>query len=186
MKIRHKTSLKLILLGLAGAFLSACQTSSSFRSVEHIDFRADRYDELRLVAEFNECKNEGLELDRRAQESKDFSLHLASAEKLLSCHYELDGNIALVDEEQNMKVVALSAQNFVKGGSINRARTASEVFDLSFSARDLVYPDGSSFKETMSVILDDSESVNLFALASTNARPKLKKEIRRAWHWMEN
>tara|TARA_B100000900_G_C20442227_1_gene659508 strand:+ start:247 stop:807 length:561 start_codon:yes stop_codon:yes gene_type:complete len=186
MKIRHKTSLKLILLASAATFLAACQTPSSFRSSEHIDFRADRYNELRLVADFNGCKNEGLELDRRAQESKDFSLHLASAEKLLSCHYELDGAITLVDQEQNMKVVALSAQNFVKGGSIERARAASEVFDLSFSGRDLVYPDGSSFKQTMSVILDDSQNINQFALASTNARPMLKKEIRRAWHWMAN
>jgi len=38
----------------------------------------------------------------------------------------------------------------------------------------------------MSVILDNSENINQFALASTNARPKLKKEIRRAWHWMVN
>ena len=186
MKIRYRIAFKSLLFISAATLLAACQTSSSFRSVEHIDFRADRYDELRLVADFNECKNEGLELDRKAQESKDFSLHLASAEKLLSCHYELGGDLTLVDQEQNMKVVALSAQNFVKGGSIDRARAASEVFDLSFGGRDLVYPDGSSFKQTMSVILDDSESLNQFALASTNARPKLKKEIRRAWHWMVN
>ena len=186
MKIRYRIAFKSLLFISAATLLAACQTSSSFRSVEHIDFRADRYDELRLVADFNECKNEGLELDRKAQESKDFSLHLASAEKLLSCHYELGGDLTLVDQEQNMKVVALSAQNFVKGGSIDRARTASEVFDLSFGGRDLLYPDGSSFKQTMNVILDDSENLNQFALASTNARPKLKKEIRRAWHWMVN
>lgn len=186
MNVKYQSALKLVYLTSVATLLTACQTPSSFRSVEHIDFRADRYNELRLVADFNECKNEGLELDRRAQESKDFSLHLASAEKLLSCHYELDGNTALVDQEQNMKAVALSAQNFVKGGSTDRARVASEVFELSFGGRDLVYPDGSSFKQTMNVILDNSEDINQFALASTNARPKVKKEIRRAWHWTVN
>jgi hypothetical protein len=56
--------------------LSACQTTS-FGTAEHIDFRAERFEDLRVVADFNDCKNDGLDLDRAAEESKDFSLHLA-------------------------------------------------------------------------------------------------------------
>ena len=57
MKIRYKIVFKSFLFISAATLLAACQTTPSFRSVEHIDFRADRYDELRLVANFNDCKN---------------------------------------------------------------------------------------------------------------------------------
>jgi hypothetical protein len=186
MKIKFIPILKLMSITSFAALLTACQTSTAFKPAEHIDFRAERFEELRLVAAFNDCKNEGIEFDRGAQESKDFSLHLASAEKLLSCHFELDGKINLVDQEQNMKVVALSTQNFVKGGSIERARVAFDIFKSSFGGHDLIYPDGTSFTQTISLILEKSKSSSQISLASTNARPKLKKEIRRAWHWMTN
>ena len=83
-----------------------------------------------------------------------------------------------------MKVVALSAQNFIKGGDVDQARAAMEIFETSFNSRDLLYPDGSSFTQTMQVILEKSKSPNQIALASINARPKLKQEIRRAWRWL--
>ena len=55
MKIRYKTAFKSLLFVSAATLSTACQTTPSFRSVEHIDFRAARYDELRLVADFNDC-----------------------------------------------------------------------------------------------------------------------------------
>ena len=72
MKTRYRIAFKSLLFVSAATLLTACQTTPSFRSVEHIDFRADRYDELRLVADFNECKNEGLELDRKLKRAKIF------------------------------------------------------------------------------------------------------------------
>ena len=185
MQTKRNLCVKLAGVTAVLTFLSACQTSS-FGTAEHIDFRAERFEDLRVVANFNDCKNDGLDLDRAAEESKDFSLHLASAEKLLSCHYELGNKASLVDTEQNMKVVALSAQNFIKGGDVDRARTAMEIFETSFNGHDLLYPDSSSFTQTMQVILEKSKSPNQIALANINARPRLKKEIRRAWRWLAN
>ena len=52
MKIRYKTAFKSLLFVSAATLLALTETTPSFRSVEHIDFRADRYDELRLVADF--------------------------------------------------------------------------------------------------------------------------------------
>jgi hypothetical protein len=83
-----------------------------------------------------------------------------------------------------MKVVALSVQNFIKGGDVDRARTSMEIFETSFNGRDLLYPDSSSFTQTMQVILEKSKSPNQIALANINARPRLKKEIRRDWRWL--
>lgn len=183
MQTKRNLCVKLAGVTAVLTLLSACQTSS-FGTAEHIDFRAERFEDLRVVADFNDCKNDGLDLDRAAEESKDFSLHLASAEKLLSCHYELGNKASLVDTEQNMKVVALSAQNFIKGGDVGQARTAMEIFETSFNGRDLLYPDSSSFTQTMQVILEKSKSPNQIALANINARPRLKKEIRRAWRWL--
>jgi len=59
MQTKRNLCVKLAGVTAVLTLLSACQTSS-FGTAEHIDFRAERFEDLRVVADFNDCKNDGL------------------------------------------------------------------------------------------------------------------------------
>ena len=81
---------------------------------------------------------------------------------------------------------ALAVQNFIKGGDIQAARLALADFEASFDGADLIYADGSSFTDTMHLLLHRFDDRVGYKLASLNARRKAKDEVRRAWYWQTN
>ena len=85
-----------------------------------------------------------------------------------------------------MQAKALTVQNFIKGGDIQAARLALTEFETSFNSADLIYADGSSFKDTMRALLYRFDDRVSYKLASLNARRKVKDEVRRAWYWQSN
>jgi hypothetical protein len=91
-----------------------------------------------------------------------------------------------VDIDQRMQAKALAVQNYIKGGDIQNARLALMDFEASFDGADLIFADGSSFTDTMHVLLHSFEDRVGYKLASLNARRKVKDEVRRAWYWQNN
>ncbi len=85
-----------------------------------------------------------------------------------------------------MRAYALGIQNYLKGGDIARSRANLETFQATFAGRDLYYPDGSSFVETMEVLLGlrDRTAVGEFSMLNVNG--DLKAELRRVRYWKQN
>ncbi len=82
-----------------------------------------------------------------------------------------------------MSTFALGVQNRLKGGDVAGARAGLETFRSAFAGNDLYYPDGTSFTETMELVLGlrDRTAVGAFSMANVNGA--LKAELRRSRYW---
>ena len=66
------------------------------------------------------------------------------------------------------------------------ARENLEAFKRAFPDKDLYYADGSSFRETMGVLLGQADSKDFGQFAVLNVGRPLKDEMRRMDHWKRN
>jgi hypothetical protein len=82
--------------------------------------------------------------------------------------------------------MAIASLNFLKGGDMNRARSSFQKFKQHFSIADLRFPDGTSFTETMSMLLTMSEPTSIGTYSMANVNPVLKSELRRARYRQRN
>ena len=73
-----------------------------------------------------------------------------------------------------MRAYALSVQNQLKGGAGAGARASLETLKSAHGGHDLYYPDGTSFTETMELVLGlrDRASAGQFSLANVNGELK--------------
>lgn len=179
-----KTSTQIILAASA-ILVSACQLNTPNLNAS-IDHRTERYEDIITQKTFNDCKQEGHTFDRQASEQNRQELYLASANKFLSCESNLGQNAHLVDIQDRMKTYALGIQNKVKGGDVNGASVALQKFKSYFSGMDLIYENGSSFSASYTALLGANGDANLLRLSSINAKPQVKKEVKRIWHWRTN
>jgi len=178
-----RLSLPMIVLG---AFtVAACQQTALTSSTPTVSV-IDRANEMQNVLNFDSCLSNGLEQDAQAAATDERGQYLASAETLAGCDSKLRESASLVDIEKRMQAKAIAVQNYIKGGDIQAARLALIDFETSFDGADLVYADGSSFTDTMRVLLHKFDDRVGYKLASLNARRKVKDEVRRAWYWQTN
>ena len=166
---------------LALGVLGACSTSGGADS--GIGFREARFAEIAVMREYRSCRDEALALDRQARKQGSAAQYLASARLIAKCDSELGPEMAGIAREERMRAWALSIQNRLKGGDVAGARAALETFKSAYSGNDLYYPDGTSFTETMELVLGlrDGSAVGAFSLANVNGA--LKAELRRARYW---
>lgn len=170
------------MLAASSLLLSACQLNTP-NLTAGIDHRTERFDDIITQKTFMDCKQEGHAFDRQASEQNRQELYLASAEKLLSCESNLGQNAHLIDVQDRMKTYALGIQNKVKGGDVNGASVAFQKFKSYFAGMDLIYENGSSFSASYTALLGANGDADQLKLASINAKPQVKKEVRRIWHW---
>ena len=178
-----RLSVPLIALGMLG--ITACQQTVLTSSTPTTSV-IDRANEMQNLLNFDSCLSNGLEQDAQAAASDERGQYLASAKTLSSCDSKLRDSASLVATERRMQAKALTVQNFIKGGDIQAARLALTEFETSFNSADLIYADGSSFKDTMRALLYRFDDRVSYKLASLNARRKVKDEVRRAWYWQSN
>ena len=179
----NRLSIPLIALGALS--VAACQQTVLTSSAPTISI-IDRANEMQNVLNFDSCLGNGLEQDAQAAASDEPGQYLASAKTLAGCDAKLRDSALLVDIDQRMRAKALAVQNYIKGGDIQNARLALTDFEASFDGADLIYADGSSFTDTMHVLLHSFDNRVGYKLASLNARRKVKDEVRRAWYWQNN
>jgi hypothetical protein len=74
------------------------------------------------------------------------------------------------------------------GGDVAKAKANLEKFKTAFDGKDLIYADGTSFLDTYEALFSytSTDKKSLFNLASLNAKPSVKDEIRRVWYWENN
>ncbi len=181
-KKRAASGLSLLLVGVA---LSACVTQPpSFGS--GIDFRESRYNEISAMREYRECRDHALELDREAQAKHDPAKYLASARMIERCEAKLGPDVAGIAVDERMRSYALTIQNHLKGGDIEQARANLDKFTSNFDGRDLYFADGSSFVQTMEVLLGKRGAGSIGRYSDANVNNELKAELRRVRYWERN
>ncbi len=174
----------LIAAFLVPAVLSACQPITTSGSSAAVDYRYERFTDMQIKADYNNCRKTGFALDKEA--GVDPSRFIASADKFENCELMISNSQSLIDREMRLKTIAMSVQNYIKGGDLAKARAMLEQFEQVAAGQDLLYPDSTSFVSSMRVLLNASSNKNSFRLASHNAKTKIKSELSRAWHWQAN
>ena len=178
------------LRGLAVALAltaGACQMNvAGNQSDGGIGFRQARFAEISAMREYRSCRDDALALDSQARKEGSAARYLASARLLGRCESELGPEAVGVAVEERMQAYALSVQNYVKGGDVGQARKNLAQFQSAFAGQDLYYPDGSSFIETMEILLGLKDRTVIGEFSVANVSSTLKSELRRARYWKKN
>ena len=163
--------------------LAACNLNSGLNPGEGIGFRQARFEEISAMREYRQCRDDAVELDTQARTTGNVGRYIASAKLLEKCEAELGPEAAEVAPEERMRAYALSVQNYLKGGDVEKAAANFERFKEAFSGNDLYYADGSSFIETMEVMLGRKKPSALGQYAALNVSQTLKGEMHRIRYW---
>lgn len=167
---------------LGAALVSACVQTAPPAS-EGIGFRQARFEEISAMRAFRACRDEAVQLDAQARASGVAGTYLASARLLENCESELGPNAAGLAVDERVRAFALAVQNHLKGGDVAASRAGLDTFRQAFPDQDLYYPDGTSFVESMEMVLGLTEPNAAGMFSTSNTSPALKKEIRRVQYW---
>lgn len=168
---------------MALATLAACTNDYGSDPLEGIGYRQARFEQISAMREYRKCRDEGLELDRKARESGSSGTYLASARVLEKCEAGLGPDASGIAMDERMRAYALSIQNFFKGGDVETSRRNFDKFKTQFSKHDFYYPDGSSYVVTMEALLGRRESWTFGEFSALNINDDLKSEMRRVLYW---
>ena len=163
--------------------LGACNLNTQTNAPEGIGFREARFQEISAMREYRQCRDDALELDTQARTTGNAGRYVASAKLLEKCETRLGPEAASLNVEERMRAYALSVQNYIKGGDVEGATANFDRFKRAFPDKDLYYPGGASFRETMEVLLGNKEPSELGRFAGLNVNGDLKSEMRRVRYW---
>jgi hypothetical protein len=174
-------------IGITVLTLAACNTSLMNQQADGgIEFREDRHAEISALREYRDCRDEALALDNKARQAGSPARYLASARMLEGCEAALGPEVTRIAVEERMRAYALSIQNHFRGGDVAAARNNLGKFKTAFAGKDLYYADGSSFTDTMTLVLGDADDSALGEFSIVNVSPELKAELRRVRYWQTN
>lgn len=172
-----------LMLGAGLALLAGCSTDKATFDPGGINFHEARYAEVSAMRDFRTCLDQALEMDSQARTSGDKGRYLASARVLEGCESNLGPEANGISQEERMRAYGLTIQNYLKGGDAVSARRNLDRFRQSFPSQDLYYADGSSYLETMEVLLGQRDTKEFGQFAVLNVSGSLKDEMRRMHHW---
>ncbi len=169
-------------VAIAALTLAAC-ANNGVSMGEGIGFREARFEQISLMREYRKCRDQGFELDRKARNSGSTGTYLASAQVLEKCEASIGTNGSGIARNERMRAIALSVQNYFKGGDVEHSRDNFDKFKRKFPDHDLYYPDGSSFIVTMDTLLGRKERWTFGEFSALNVNSTLKGEMRRMLYW---
>jgi tetratricopeptide (TPR) repeat protein len=170
-------------VAMAATTLAACTSTMISDSLDGIGYRQARFEQLSAMRDYRSCRDEGLELDRKARASGATGAYLASARVLEKCEAGLGPDADGIALDERMRAYALSIQNYFKGGDVERARDNFDRFRKRFPDHDFYYPDGTSFVLTMEALLGRKEKWTFGEFSALNINDSLKSEMRRVLYW---
>jgi hypothetical protein len=147
------------------------------------DFGNADENEFYQSAAFDECASL---LSENASAANNPAKYHLTAKQAMSCLE--DAPLAARGELQTsvMQVHALAIVNLVKSGQLDQAQSELSNFKQQFPRRDLMLMDGSSFVDTLELLLGEAP-IEMAANGSLlNASNELKSELRRQQYWQVN
>lgn len=177
-------SRKFLALAATAVVLSACAVTTGTVS-GGIGFEQDRSIRLAQAREYRVCTAQALQLDKQAKADASAARYLASARLLEKCETQVGPDVDIPDVER-MRNYALSVQNHFKGGDVATAQANLEKMKAAFPDKDIYFADGSSFFETMEILmgLKDRSAAGAFSVVNVNS--DVKAELRRVRYWKRN
>ena len=174
-----------LLLGLGA---SGCNvTMSGMQGTgEGIGYRQARFVEMNEMKAWRSCQEQALKLGETARSNGSASQYLASAKALKLCETSVSSQTAGINIQERMRSIAVASLNFLRGGNIEKARSTFEDFKTHFKGNDLRFADGSSYLDTMKMLLGMDEPTSIGALSMANVNSSLKAELRRTRYWERN
>lgn len=181
---RRKTPLRLVAMATAFAALSACTTDfiGTTASSEGIKFRSSRNAEIMASRSWRDCRDEALMIDAQARKTASAAKYATSARALETCESNLS-DVSQIMPLERMQAYAVSVQNYLKAGDVASARGNLESFKTAFAGKDLYFPDGSSFVQTMDLVLGLADKTDAAPYSVANISSEMKREIRRMRYW---
>ncbi|MEG3638243.1 hypothetical protein [Magnetococcus sp. PR-3] len=177
-----------LLLALAG--LSGCATPSmpmgTLAPTEGLGFRESRFAALEALQKYRQCKQEAMTLDRAARSSGEAARYLASARLFEQCETRLPPGSAEIATEERMRAYAVGILNYVKAGDLEKAHVNLDKFRRTFKDKDLYLKGGSSFVDSMEILLRRTDPDQFPRYSLLNVDASLKDEMRRLNHWSRN
>ncbi len=182
-KVTSKTVGKFLILSATALTLSACVTQGDLGQDEGIGFRQARFEQISVMRDYRKCKDEALDLDQKARTSGEAARYLASARLLEKCEAEIGPDAAGAAKGERLRAYALSIQNYFKGGDVGKARENLAKLKQAHPGADLYFADGSSFTETMEILLGMKDKGAIAKFSVANVSGDLKSELRRVNYW---
>jgi len=175
-----------MVLAATALVVGACNMYTADTAREGIGYREVRFAEISAMRKYRACRDDAMEIDRKAKSETSTARYLASARLLEKCESELGPEASKVAREERMRAVALAIQNYFKGGDIAKSRSLLQKLKKVFPGHDLHLADGSSYLDTMEVLLgvQDRSSIGEFSVA--NVSGEMKSELRRLRYWQKN
>jgi hypothetical protein len=181
---RRAQRLVITLLATSSVLVVAgCVTTGS---PEGIGFREARFAEMSAIRGWQSCRDEALELDRKAREEGSSAQYLASAKVIEKCEADAGPDASKVGADERMRAYALGAQNYLKGGDVPKARETLDRLRSAYPGADLYYANGTSFIETMELLVGVEDRTSQGDLGIANVDSDLKSELRRIQYWKRN
>ena len=183
MIIKHT---KLILIAFLSFALVSCNITSDNKNAR-IETSIKNVQITSSLRSYNECIEDGKSFDSLAATKNEEapSLYNKSAKILHDCDSIIRNNPYMVSENERMRNLALSIQNYVKAGNLIQASLNFKDFQNSFD-KDLTYRDGSSFEENIQAILTHNSPNKSITFALVNNSRSIRKELERINYWSKN
>ena len=135
---------------------------------------------------FHQCRDEALALDERARSSATAALYREASERAAKCETELGRNSAAVPLQERMSLAAIALLDAVKGGDGAGAQEQLRRFKTRFAGQDLALADGSSFLDTIELIVSGPEGEIGRRHAQRSVSLGVRRELLRARYWARN
>jgi hypothetical protein len=110
------------------------------------------------------------------------SQSLSLANTALHCVGDIQFSPGHADVKIAMQFSALAFVNYVKAGDMTAAANTIAAFRQKFPQQDLLFADYTSFVDTATVLVEQSE-LTAYQLTSMNINPTLRDEITRQRKW---
>lgn len=172
-------------LAVAAIGLAACNITTG-DLYPAIGSRVETFENITAVREYRQCNNDAMVVDQSARQENAPARYVKSAQLIAKCEAGLGERASLVPVEERMRNYALGVQNHFKGGDVVQARGNLEKFKTTFADKDLYYADGSSFVDTMEILLGLRDYTALGEFSVANVNSVVKSELRRVRYWKTN
>ena len=172
-------------LAVAAIGLAACNITTG-DLYPAIGGRVETFENITAVREYRQCNNDAMVVDQSARQENAPARYAKSAQLIAKCEAGLGERASLVPVEERMRNYALGVQNHFKGGDVVQARANLEKFKSTFADKDLYYADGSSFVDTMEILLGLRDYTALGEFSVANVNSVVKSELRRVRYWKTN
>lgn len=136
------------------------------------------YSEITTSSEYEACIAQAWSVDQQAHQLNGEPQFLLAAKLFSACESDLQASEIQHPESERMVAVAMSSLNFARGGDIGSAMQQLTHFERSFPRRDLYFPDGSSFVDTMRLVTG-SHDYNDSSIRLINVNDNVRAEFYR-------